>query len=299
VPDTVTLVHMSDTHILPSDEARFLGQNHSQNLRSALAIVRGRGIKADGFVLSGDLANTGDPDSYRGLRAILDDLRQAGVPVLLAMGNHDDRRGLRRIVLDHMEHDVEGEYHHTAWLGGLRVIVLDSTIPESHNGEIGAAQREWLARELAKPAPEGTVLVFHHPPFPPGAALGSEPMLADWRELEDLVRGSDVVGVLCGHVHQSISSGFAGVPLVTAPATAFLVDPFVKPGIAMLAGGGFNVVTVRDRLMLARPVYLPIEQRLLYHHNPPTNPVHPDMMVFAKQDHSGRILRGAYPAAHA
>jgi len=298
VSETVTLVHISDTHILPSEETRFLGQSHSENLRTALGIVRERGINPDGFILSGDLANTGDEDAYRGLRAILDDLRQEDAPILLAMGNHDDRHGLRQIVLDHPEHEAEQEYCYTTWFGGLRVIVLDSTIPESHNGEIGAAQREWLKQELTIPAPEGTLLVFHHPPFPPGAALGTEPMLADWRELESIVRDSDVIGVLCGHVHQSMASSFAGVPLVTAAATAFLVDPFLKPGIAFLAGGGFNVVTVRDRTIVARPLYLPIEQRLLYHHNPPENPLHPDMMVFAKQDHSGQIFRGATATTH-
>lgn len=293
----ITFVHLSDTHILPSEEARFLGQSHSDNLRSAIQIVRERNLNPSFYILSGDLANVGDDDSYRGLRAIVDDLRSDGAAVLLAMGNHDERSGLRRIVLDHPEHEANDEYYYAVMFDGLRVIVLDSMTPGEHNGTVGATQLAWLRQQLQEAAPNGTVLVLHHPPLRPGASFSPQPMLSDWQELEAIVTGSDIIGILAGHVHQSMSTLFAGVPLITASATAFLVDPFIKPGIAMLAGGGFNVVTAGDRTMMARPVYLPIEQRLLYHHNPPENPLHPDMMVFAKQDHSGQILRGA-AAAH-
>jgi Icc protein len=40
-------------------------------------------------------------------------------------------------------------------IAGLRVIVLDTSVPGYHHGEISRAQLDWLATTLAEPAPFG------------------------------------------------------------------------------------------------------------------------------------------------
>jgi hypothetical protein len=43
---------------------------------------------------------------------------------------------------------------------------LDTSVPGYHHGEISGRQLDWLADELATPAPDGTILALHHPPIP-------------------------------------------------------------------------------------------------------------------------------------
>ncbi|WP_246271743.1 hypothetical protein [Amycolatopsis acididurans] len=50
-------------------------------------------------------------------------------------------------------------------IGGLRIIALDSSVPGHGHGELSGGQLDWLARELATPAPDGTILAPHHPPL--------------------------------------------------------------------------------------------------------------------------------------
>ena len=46
-------------------------------------------------------------------------------------------------------------YCYVTWVGGLRVIVLDSTVPGAAHGELDKPQLDWLRAEL-EPAAEGT-----------------------------------------------------------------------------------------------------------------------------------------------
>lgn len=62
---------------------------------------------------------------------------------------------------------------------------------------------------LAEPAPAGTVLASHHPPIsvPPQRAVAS---LQDATALADVVAGSHVQAIVCGHVHAQITGFLAG-----------------------------------------------------------------------------------------
>ena len=80
------------------------------------------------------------------------------------MGNHDNRAELRRLLLD--EAPSMAPLDRVSMIDGLRIITLDTSVPGHHYGEITAAQLDWLADELATPAPDGTILALHHPPIP-------------------------------------------------------------------------------------------------------------------------------------
>src|SRR4030088_1469318 len=162
---THTILHLSDTHILPTEDDRLHGVDTMANLRLALDSVAEHGATPDAILVSGDLANAGELESYRRLRGVLDEARaRFGVPVLPVMGNHDARGPFREGLLREPASDDPDCY--VTWLGGLRVIVLDSTVPGAAPGERDSTQLEWLRTELVQPAPDGTLVVLHHPPIP-------------------------------------------------------------------------------------------------------------------------------------
>ena len=266
-PDRPThvIAHMSDTH-LTSVGVRYNGVIDSDAaLGRAVAVLRdavASGRHLDAVVLSGDLTDTGDPDAYRRLAAAVESIapgntatgntdpgdwapgRTAPVPIF-ATGNHDVRTEFNRQLLGHNDstdpilqvHDVHG----------LRVIVLDSTIPGAGHGRLTVHHLAALERELAAPAPAGTVIVLHHAPIPPPSPLLSYFALeaASKRALADAINGTDARLILAGHHHIAQSAMLGGIPVAVAGSTAIRTDPLAPDGHDRTwTGGTFNLVEI-------------------------------------------------------
>ncbi|MBV8717761.1 MAG: phosphodiesterase [Chloroflexi bacterium] len=262
-----TLVHISDTHILPTPADRLQGVDTLQTLERVLEYVSSSGVRPDAVVVSGDLANHGEMDSYRRLRPVLERFASSlSAELVIGMGNHDARGPFREGMLDQAPSDEPVEY--VRWIGGLRVIVLDSTVSGAAYGEVRADQMDWLAAELTTSATEGTVLVLHHPPVPDSTPLAGLLTLHGAAELAAVIRGTDVVGVLAGHAHHAIATAFGGVLCYAAPATAYTVDPLLleQRTLRGVEGSGFGLVRIFEGQMVSLTVALPSEGRQTYHH---------------------------------
>jgi len=77
-------------------------------------------------------------------------------------------------------------------VGGLRLIGMYSSVPDEVYGELHDAQLHALAVELAEPAPDGTVLVVHHPPIWSTTRQSELVALRDPQRLAAAIRGTDV-----------------------------------------------------------------------------------------------------------
>ena len=246
-PARRVLVHLSDTHLL-AGEARLGGRyDVAAHLETTLAAVERTGVRPDALVFTGDLTDLGEPEAYRALRAAVEPVAaRLGAPIVWVAGNHDERPALRRdlLGLEPSEQPVTGVWD----LGGLRLVALDSSVPGWHHGDLDDLQLAWLAETLADPAPLGTLLALHHPPLPSHIPLFDILELRRQRELAAIVEGSDVRGILAGHLHYSTSGTFAGVPVSVAAATCYTMN-LQRPPVevnGMDAGQSFNLVHVYD-----------------------------------------------------
>jgi 3',5'-cyclic-AMP phosphodiesterase len=246
-PAKRTLVHLSDTHLLGG--GRLLGDVYdtAANLARTLEAVSALGIRPDALVFTGDLTDLGEPEAYAALRRAVEPVAAAlDAPVVWVAGNHDERSALRQGLLDAAptEEPVTGVWD----LGGLRLIALDSTVPGWHHGDIDDAQLDWLRAELAAPAALGTLLALHHPPLPSHIPLFDILELRDQARLAAAIEGTDVRGILAGHLHYSTSGTFAGVPVSVAAATCYTMN-LQRPAAevnGMDAGQSFHLVHVYD-----------------------------------------------------
>lgn len=244
-PALRTLIHLSDTHFLAGNRPLGGGYDTSANLTATLARIDAMRIAPDAIVITGDLTDLGEPEAYASLRAVVEPFAaRLAAPVVWVAGNHDERPALRAGLLDAAptEEPVTGVWD----LGGLRLIALDSTVPGWHHGELGDAQLSWLRDLLAHPAPLGTLLAFHHPPLPSHVPLFDILELRDQPALAEVVAGTDVRGILAGHLHYSTHGTFAGVPVSVAAATCYTMDlaaPAAKVN-GMDAGQSFHLVHV-------------------------------------------------------
>ncbi|MFI0424147.1 metallophosphoesterase [Spongiactinospora sp. 9N601] len=221
-----TIIQLSDTHIVPEGELLHGSQDTIQHVAAVLTALQESGLSPDALLLTGDLADTGRPEAYARLRALVEPAAERiGCPVLYAMGNHDERIAFRAGLLP-----GEGAVDYVHMAGDLRIIVLDSTVPGHHHGELSAAQLDWLRAELATPAPAGTIVALHHPPIPSPLALLDMVGLNSAAELADAVRGSDVRMILAGHAHHASAGTLAGVPVWVAGAVAYSSDTLAPAG---------------------------------------------------------------------
>ncbi len=245
------LLHLSDTHIVGGHH-RLLGSVDSEaHLRRVFDEFAEAHSSPDAIVITGDLADRGEPQAYTRLRAIVDPVSEAhGAQVIWVMGNHDNRASFRVGLLGEAPSMKPIDAVHD--LDGLRIVALDTTVPGSHHGEISGDQLDWLAEVLAKPAPHGTILAMHHPPVPSVLDLAILVELRDQSNLAAVLRGTDVRSILAGHLHHATTSTFAGIPVSVASATSYTQDLNVSAGGVRGHDGAhaFNLVHVFEDSIL-------------------------------------------------
>ncbi len=218
---TRLIVQLSDTHIRKPGELAEARVDTAAALARAVTAVNSLPQRADAVIVTGDLVDSGRPEQYQHLRALLAPL--AG-PVYLLPGNHDDRDALRAEFADHVYlRDTRRAYlHYAVDLGDVRLVVLDTSVAGATHGEIDAAQLADLDATLAAAPAMATIVAMHHPPFRTliermddyGLQRGG-PGLANV-----LARHPQVDRIVCGHLHRSIIARFAGRPVMTSPSTA-------------------------------------------------------------------------------
>ena len=238
-------MHLSDTHFVAGGAPLMGVVDPDGNLAQALRGLLASGLRPSAIVVTGDIADTGAADAYQRVRAMLEPVAaELGARLVWVMGNHDDRARFRAGLLDAEPSEAEVDAVHD--LDGLRLIVLDSTVPGHHWGQVTPAQLEWLAGVLATPAPRGSILALHHPPLPIPVVLSQLIELREQSSLEAVLAGSDVRAIIAGHLHYSTWSSFAGIPVSAAAATCYTTDLLAPaPGLRGQNGGqAFNLIHV-------------------------------------------------------
>jgi len=221
-PDpTHVIAHLSDTHLL-GDSLQYGVIHTTARLEEALERLAGVRPAPQAIVLTGDLADLGEPEAYARLRKVVEPVAaNLGAELVWVIGNHDDRGAFSEALLGVRDEEPLDRVHDIA---GLRIIALDTSVPGWHHGELRTSQLEWLGAELATPAPHGTILAMHHPPVPmPMDRIAELIELRDQPALAEVVAGTDVRAILAGHYHYSTFATFAGVPVSVASASCYTV----------------------------------------------------------------------------
>lgn len=247
-PASHVIIHVSDPHFLAGGVHLGGRYDVESNFARTLEAIRAVHPSPAAIVVTGDLADLGEPEAYRRLRTALEPAAaDLGAVLVWVAGNHDERPALREGLLDlaPTQEPVTGVWD----LDGLRLIALDTSVPGWHHGDIDGAQLDWLRAQLEPPAPHGTLLAMHHPPLPSHVPLFDILELQHQDQLADVIRGSDVRGILAGHLHYSASGTFAGVPVSVASATCYTMN-VARPAVdvnGMDAAQSFQLVHVRPQ----------------------------------------------------
>jgi Icc protein len=222
------LLHLSDTHLVGGDRRLYGDVDSRARLAQLLDEFAASGSRPDLVIVTGDLADRGEADAYRELKAMIKPLEKRGARVVWVMGNHDDQSTFRREILEDTGDSVP--LYGVRYLGGLRIIFLDTSVPGFHHGEIDQTQLRWLSREIRDRAAEGTILAMHHPPIQHVQRLAALSGLRQMDALAETLRDSDVRLILAGHLHTASAAMFAGIPVSVASSTSYTQDTNVVEG---------------------------------------------------------------------
>lgn len=223
------LLHFSDTHLIAGDGNLYGGVSADRYLKQIFAEVLESGARPEAMIFTGDIADTGEMDAYRKIRGMVEDVaEQNGAKVIWVMGNHDNRPNFYSGLLD--EKPTQNPLDRVYDINGLRIITLDTSVPGHHYGEITTKQLKWLKDVLASPAADGSILALHHPPIPAVIASAVTVELRQQKKLAEVIEGSDIRGIIGGHLHYSSFATFAGIPVSVASSTCYTQDLNVKVG---------------------------------------------------------------------
>lgn len=219
------ILHLSDTHLYGDPAARHYGRiDTTRALRGVLEHLAGL-ESVDLVVHTGDASEDGTVESYRLLHELLDPFAaRLGAPLAVAMGNHDVPAAYAELA-GPGDHDPRYQDRAITTADGVRVVVLDSSVPGAGYGHLDPAQLDWLREVLARPAARGTVLAVHHPPLVAATRMLRALDLDGLDELGEALTGSDVRVILSGHYHHEMTGDLAGIPVHVVPGITNVVDP--------------------------------------------------------------------------
>lgn len=219
----VLLAQLSDLHL----GADWEGVDPRPRLEQVIEAVRTLPNPVDAVVVSGDLSDSGSEEDYLLARRLLDPL---DAPIHVLPGNHDLRAPMRRAFELPGEGDDPIDY--SVEVGELRLVVLDSTVPDQDPGAFGSEQLGWLDEELGREPQRPTLLAMHHSPLPTGLPEWDAINLAasERAALAEVVsHHPQLRAIVGGHLHRIAASALAGCPVLSAPSTYLQMLPDYMP----------------------------------------------------------------------
>ena len=217
----VLIAQISDLHIKPPGSLAYGRVDTAKALERCVAALNEFRPKPDIVVISGDLADTPTSEEYEHLKRLLAPLE---LPFVGIPGNHDSRE-LMRAALPQGYAFPTGPLNQRVEVGGLDLMLLDSSVHGKPHGELDGSTLRWLDATLVSSSSRPALLFLHHPPFKTGIWHMDRQALFNAGELAPIVRRHPRVQLIAmGHVHRATLTMFAGVPTTICPAPNHAVD---------------------------------------------------------------------------
>ena len=231
----VLIAQISDLHIKPPGALAYGRVDTASALERCVAALNAFTPKPDLVVISGDLADTPTAEEYEYLKRLLAPLK---LPFVGIPGNHDSRELMRAAFPRAAYAFPTGALNQSVEIGGLDLVLLDSSVPGRPHGELDPSTLQWLAATLASSPDRPALLFLHHPPFKTGIWHMDHQYLLNAGELAAVVKRHPRAQLIAaGHIHRAILTMFAGIQSTICPAPNHAVDL----DLAELRGPSFKV----------------------------------------------------------
>jgi 3',5'-cyclic-AMP phosphodiesterase len=242
--DESLIAILNDTHIGAQQSPNASIQ---ANFRATIEWLLALPKRPAAIIINGDLAlRDGQRGDYEQFAKLIAPLRDAGLPLHLTMGNHDDRAVFYDVLKAEKPESpaVESKHVGVIKLPGMNLFLLDSLKATMvTQGLIGDTQMIWLSKLLDQHADKPALLFAHHNP-----RLGGDPLhfpggLEDSETLwKTLSSRKHVKAYIHGHIHHRDFFQHEGIHILNTPATSYVADKKTSTTgwttLRLSAGGG-------------------------------------------------------------
>ena len=215
---------LSDTHLAADRSLQFRGVNMAEHFDRVSRDLGSLPKRPAGLFLTGDCAyNSGESGDYALLEALLKPIREARIPVHLALGNHDNRerfwaafqneRKAARPLVDRQASMLKARLANWFLLDSL-----EKTL--STPGLLGPEQLAWLADSLDRHTSKPAIVLVHHNPGFNGGNMG----LKDTLPFLEIIRPrKQVKAYIYGHTHNwKVEQDTSGIHLINLPPVSYV-----------------------------------------------------------------------------
>jgi len=211
------IAQITDTHIVEKGRKTLGVAPMAQNLAKVVNHINHLQPMPDVVLLTGDVIDNGKAAELRNAATILSKFE---IPFFVIPGNHDNRTNLWDEFADGACPSRSGEFiNYVIEDFDVRLIGLDSTIPDAAGGELCQSRLAWLEECLAKKPNRPTMIFMHHPPIKCGVLetdmdgfIGSQQLAAIVGKFPCIER------IICGHIHLPTHASWNGTVISTAPS---------------------------------------------------------------------------------
>lgn len=208
-------VQVSDIHIVSGGQPLH-GLDPVRRFKDCVADINAHSEDLDFCVITGDLCDRGDLDSYKVLAKLLKRLK---VPYHLLVGNHDRREAFSQ-AFPEVPRDPNGFVQYQVDTPSGVFLFLDSVDEGNNSGLYCEPRQAWLAERLADAGDRPVYVFMHHPPFDIGFPSLDRMKLVDGEGFRELLEGSgSVKHLFFGHVHRPLSGSWGTIPFSALPGT--------------------------------------------------------------------------------
>lgn len=218
----------------------------SDPVRRKLIVEKIAEEKPDFLLISGDLvANGGDPNQWKVFDHETAPLRDAGIKIYPALGNHDLRGDLPEALSNYFERFpyLQNSRYYTVRAGNVLIVTLDSSLDQP-----GGNEMQWFDKQIESLPKhvEFIVVLLHHPPVTrshPGIAGGGHSARPEEQDMAKFIESRQAKTrarfvVVAGHVHNYERYEQGGVTFITTGgggATPYMIkrepgDAYTDPG---------------------------------------------------------------------
>lgn len=217
----LSLLQITDSHILATSEEMLLGINTEHYFRAVLNMAFTKHAQFDLILLTGDLAQDPCPASYQ---RIAQHLATYNTPCVCLPGNHDNYSLMQQI----LNNDAIN-CRKQVLLPNWQIINLNSQIVGAPNGRLAKQELAILKQYLNSEPERYTLIAVHHNCLPTHSAWMDTMTIQNSQAFLDVVSQYKRVKVITtGHIHQTMDTYYGTIRVLGTPSTCFQFTPKSK-----------------------------------------------------------------------
>lgn len=222
------IAQISDPHITNNAGTDNHTDTTSSRFQQAVAHLLRLPARPDVVLITGDCVHNGQIAEYERFQELL---RPLTMPVYLIPGNHDNRAHFLAKFGAQGRAPLAGFAQFVVDDWPVRLIALDTHVPQQSEGYLCAERLAWLDARLTEAPTRPTVIFMHHPPFLTGLTVFDQIGITNADALGAIIaRHPQVERILTGHIHTMMMQRFYGTLAISCAATAAHMAPdFHRP----------------------------------------------------------------------